>query len=1320
MNNDTIRHTPPSRTKHLLMAIAVAALQGVAIAPPAAAQQRTDAFITPQDVVDLVAEARQRLTQGDPQGALQDFESALARDPNNPQVLYFLGNLYLQLNQVDQGLSYLARSVELSPQNPRLRLVLAKAYERFGQPDAAMREYQQIMRISPGSPEAREAEERNRTLAEQRRVDQAAEEISRADITALTAEGRRLLEKRDSAGALRIFKSVLAHDPDNVEILYFAGNLHLSIEQPVPGIEYLERAVTLAPGLIRLRFTLAQAYERHGLPNEALHQLQQIAAADPGSAEGQAAQNHIPTLRERIRQQQQAESIPSLDSVALETEGRRLLAARDTEGALRAFKALLMHKPDDVEILYFTGNLQLTMNQTVAGIKRLERAVSLAPDLARLRLTLAQAYERYDAIESAMREYHAINANSPNTPEGQEAAERERALAGRMSRLRDDAIILSAPPQTLIAEGNRLFSQGDPLGTLRMFQAVLIRDPENVEALYLASNVYRSMNRPQETIAYLQRSVELMPDNHAMRMELAQTYEQFGLMGDAMREYRILTERSPQGDIRLAAEQRLRMLTARRALSEETPDLAQATRLFSEVLRDFPDDHLLYSEAVTTLLEGGYIEDTSRMLQTLIAEQPNQPLAYLFLADTHLLSGDMPGAITQYQSALKLFSGDDPRLQSVTIRLANLQGLYGLQQNDFVSARKHFEEILAIVPNDHGARLNLAASQHGLGETDAAERILLDMITEDDNDLDARIRLGVIYYESQRLEESAREFEEIMIRGRGTPAANQANQLLAAIYGGEDGAAIRANVQDRLIEQLRTETNADPDNLQAWSRLAMLLIQMNRQTDAIEAIEQMVRLNPENLQTQEGLADLYEQTNALDKAIKVYEDILQLTQDEEIITRITEKSTLASGKLAFNEGKRALAEEHFKSAIEQNPNNFVAYFYLAIQYGEDERFLESAHAYEQVVRVVPNHAAAHLSLGVIYEQISREEDAVNEYRTAIRLAPTETLRKGATDRLAALEKRMAGFSYSLNYSTSYSSNNNLTAEDPVGELRSDLSSSINYRRKLYQRPIYLGFIFSPSYSIYHRSQFDLINLSYSPYLTFKWKGVDFSATVTRSEMESLATEAAVNSSDSFTGDISGSFRMRALLPWLGNAEQRRLASSSWRLTFNARRFESATSPIFSSLNRSLSATLNQTLGNGWRWTGGYNFVDNHNLERLIGTDFAYQSHGFNLQLNKQLASRLMAIGSYSFSLLKYKNPDSATLFTRYRENTSHNFSAGVHYFPLGGLRLFANLSYQVNESNLPTGFILSPEDVGTAIGLQSTSLGDYQNFILSTGVAVNF
>ena len=146
------------------------------------------------------------------------------------------------------------------------------------------------------------------------------------------------------------------------------------------------------------------------------------------------------------------------------------------------------------------------------------------------------------------------------------------------------------------------------------------------------------------------------------------------------------------------------------------------------------------------------------------------------------------------------------------------------------------------------------------------------------------------------------------------------------------------------------------------------------------------------------------------------------------------------------------------------------------------------------------------------------------------------------------------------------------------------SSSINYRRKLYQRPIYLGFIFSPSYSIYHRSQFDLINLSYSPYLTFKWKGVDFSATVTRSEMESLATEAAVNSSDSFTGDISGSFRMRALLPWLGNAEQRRLASSSWRLTFNARRFESATSPIFSSLNRSLSATLNQTLGNGWRWT----------------------------------------------------------------------------------------------------------------------------------------
>lgn len=1320
-----MRHSETtSRPRALLIAAGIAvALQAGTGASPAQAQPRAaDAFITPSDVVDLIAEGRRRLTQGDPQGALQDFEAALARDPNNPQVLYFLGNLYLQMNQVDQGLTYLSRSVELAPDNTRVRLTVAKAYEQFGRPSQAMEQYQEVMRRAPGSREAQEAEERNRGLAERHRIVGDTETITEQDLAALIDEGRRLLGERDTVGALRVFKSVLAYQPDNLEILYFAGNLHLTLNQPVPGIAYLRHAATLSPGLARLRHTLGLAYERHGLYEDALAEMEAAAQLAPDTPEGADAAQRIPAIAEAWRAQRQARAIPDMqDAAQLNAAGRAALNERRSEDALRFFQAFLLQQPDDVEILYFAGNLQLSLNQPVQGIRDLERAAALAPDLARLRLTLGQAYEQFGAIEAAMREYAGARSAAPDSPEGSEAADREQAIAGRISMLRDDAVILGADIETLLAEAKRLYNEGDPQGSLRMFQAVLLRDPDNAEALYLASQIYRAMNRPTEAIAYLQRSVELTPDVPSLRLELAQTFEQFVMLGDALREYRFLAE-SPGIDeaVRRVADARLRMLSARRSLAQEEPDIAESKRLFLEVLSDYPDDAELLGEAVTALISIQQVAEARDLLERLVAAQPTHTLPRLFLTDVLIFGNDLPAAIEQLREVVDILPVDHPQRSSTELRLANLQGMQALTSGDFSAARERFDYVVTKNPEDHGARLNLAAAHHGLGESDVAEGIFHDMVNENPEDNEARLRLGTLYLENGRLEDAAREFEEVRIRGRGTPPANQASQQLDIIYGSPEGETIRTSVQDGVVEQLRAETVANPDDLQAWSRLGMLLIQLGRSDEAIEPMENMVRINPDNLQTQEGLADMYDRNEQTDKAMETYQAIAARTPDEEMRQRVLEKAAMLEARQAFGRGDNVAAREGFEGIVAANPDNFAAHFYLAILYGDEERYRDAAHEYEEVLRVAPNHAAAHMSLGVVYEQINREEDAIAEYRTAIRTAPTPNLRDTAQRRLDALLKRINGFTYSLNYSTSYASNNNLTASNPFNEFRTDLSGSINYRRKVRNRPLYWGLIFSPSYTMYHRTRFDMINYSYTPYLSFTWRDIDFSTTFTHSEMEALGTQAKINTSDSISGDISGDFRMPSLLPWLGNSGERPTVSSNWRLTASARRFVSATSPIFSSLNRSVSASLSQTLDQGWRWTGTYTFINNNNLERLIGTDFAYMSHGVNLQLSKVLGGGVVANGSYGYTTFDYKNPDSATLFTQYRKNTAHNMSLGLNYFPNERLRVFGNLSYQLNESNLATGLILSPEDVGTAIGLQSTSLGDYQNLLISMGVGFNF
>jgi hypothetical protein len=195
--------------------------------------------------------------------------------------------------------------------------------------------------------------------------------------------------------------------------------------------------------------------------------------------------------------------------------------------------------------------------------------------------------------------------------------------------------------------------------------------------------------------------------------------------------------------------------------------------------------------------------------------------------------------------------------------------------------------------------------------------------------------------------------------------------------------------------------------------------------------------------------------------------------------------------------------------------------------------------------------------------------------------------------------------------------------------------------------------------------------------------------------------------------------MMALLPMLTTNEQRDSVPSAWRISGSYRSFRSTPSPIFDADSYSIGIILNQSGVNGWSWTGGYTYFNNQNTES-IGGDFAYSSHGVNLQLSKSLAPKLNANGGYGFTYSRYTHPDSVTEFTQFRVNKFHSLSLGLNYSVNNSLRVFCNYSYQRNNSNLPTGFILSTENVGTAIGLQSPSLGDYHKYSIAAGLDLQF
>lgn len=74
------------------------------------------------------------------------------------------------------------------------------------------------------------------------------------------------------------------------------------------------------------------------------------------------------------------------------------------------------------------------------------------------------------------------------------------------------------------------------------------------------------------------------------------------------------------------------------------------------------------------------------------------------------------------------------------------------------------------------------------------------------------------------------------------------------------------------------------------------------------------------------------------------------------------------------------ALSHFEKAVEKDPNNADAFFYIGYCNGELGRYTEEIEAYKQAIRIKPDLAEAHYNLGLVYLQVGDKSSALKEYK----------------------------------------------------------------------------------------------------------------------------------------------------------------------------------------------------------------------------------------------------------------------------------------------------------------------------------------------------
>ncbi|MDA0786933.1 MAG: tetratricopeptide repeat protein [Proteobacteria bacterium] len=169
------------------------------------------------DLDEIVADARQKHRDGALDVAARLYDSVLAIDPENAEVLQLKGILLAQTGVPEAALSLLERAVALAPEDGRIRANLAKLRLDLGDVGGAVTDYETACRHNPDDPEF---------------------EFNLAGALALAGRQFEAIEHLEHARGL---------SPGHAHVLANLGNLYRQADQLDASRETLEAAARISP-----------------------------------------------------------------------------------------------------------------------------------------------------------------------------------------------------------------------------------------------------------------------------------------------------------------------------------------------------------------------------------------------------------------------------------------------------------------------------------------------------------------------------------------------------------------------------------------------------------------------------------------------------------------------------------------------------------------------------------------------------------------------------------------------------------------------------------------------------------------------------------------------------------------------------------------------------------------------------------------------------------------------------------------------------------------------------------------------------------------
>ena len=833
---------------------------------------------------ELYAEGLKKVKEGNLNGAIVLFRSALEKDQNYLDARYQLGKAYLDAGKYDSAEKEFNKVLHANPSRKDITIDLAKVYNGTRKPDQAIRELQEYFKTNPETADSLE------TLAVAYALSNRMEEAEQILLKVLKLDPNRVTAKLELAGvyagqkkieqAKELLAGVIREKPGEARAYLMLAQIELSQGNKEKALKVYEELVKVDPKNPIPLYKIGLLLKEMGQTDKATAMADDLLKQFPKRGEGYRLKGllyyqkgtyaeAITTLQKSIQLQPTVEGYYFL--------GMSMYMLKDYESAMSQFRVILDRSPDLVQVRLMVAMILLNQQRLDDSIAELQKIIKENDRIALAHNMLGNAFMAKGMFTEGMRE---LNRATELDPKLVDAYLKKGVYHLSMGNLRETESDLKTAVQVAPdVLNNRLILSAYYLRLKNFDKAVdvlkegLTKTKADAALFNNIASVMFMQKKNAEGLGYLQKAKEADPAFLNSYFNTATYYAKTGDQEKALAEYRAVLQKDPLN---------LKALLILAGYYESKGNDGEALTYFGKAIET--KEPSAYVALANFYMKKNQSEKALAMIEDAIKKAPKNPDLLELKGRTYQVEKKTKDAISAFDQVEAINPERGIRLKIQTYLAVKEYNRAGEEARRYIeitpkSARGYM--ILAEIYEAQGnseraieelkkaARVDITAGAPliQLGYTHARKKeyaqalSAFDEATRKDpkSSAPALFGIGTIYEEQGKKQEAVKKYREALQRSPNyVPALNNLATLYAEGIGGKPAEA---------LPLAESAVRSNPNNPNILDTYGYVLLRNGRIAEARKVLERVSSVVPNNPSVNYHLALVYRETGDRAQAI---------------------------------------------------------------------------------------------------------------------------------------------------------------------------------------------------------------------------------------------------------------------------------------------------------------------------------------------------------------------------------------------------------------------------------------------------------------------